>query len=509
MHLSVRVSCMPNLLVLCVGLNTSVAHVRSLNVAGHRFPHALLEEHCLGIDVCLQTNVRSESVPANTWLSRNSSRMLLAGERELLQAGGLPGSAYNHHSLEFARIPQGVSLEACQPDLSDPASTTCTPGTLVHRSGRCPSAQGFTLLDCLAPVQYDASALVIPFRQEFEHMAFGNETWDAACAQAGAGLSPEGAAFCALLRNSLQVHLPQAAVAGTTQLVRYSMQEGFGCFSTAPIGSYLSSLATPNQVLACPPVANGRHVASDSVLTCSVECDALYELMPGDADGPCVHRCRNATYSACPASAYIKSTCVMPDGSVLYDCGACSARPGMRVGAWTPASSTCVYEPCPVGFFNAARAPDEVQCSACAVDTVSAASGAVACVSCNTSSTGLYQPAGGQSACVPCFADPGRLAAGECRPGELKTGNESLIRRYFQDAIAEHLDMTALCHAGFACLPCVPGTYELAGECVECDTGTYQPNYMSTQCFACADGQNTTRRGAASETACVCIPGHE
>jgi len=70
------------------------------------------------------------------------------------------GAHYNHHAFEYARVPQGVILETCPPDFAyfhDTGLWRCeaNPDTHVRFAGACPSAAPHTILDCLAPSQFE------------------------------------------------------------------------------------------------------------------------------------------------------------------------------------------------------------------------------------------------------------------------------------------------------------------------------------------------------------------
>ena len=53
---------------------------------------------------------------------------------------------------------------------------------------------------------------------------------------------------------------------------------------------------------------------------------------------------------------------------------------------------------------------------------------------------------------------------------------------------------------------CGPGSYSDTTmiPCISCETGTYQPEYGSTQCDQCPDGTWTTIAGVENASNCIC-----
>ena len=72
-------------------------------------------------------------------------------------------------------------------------------------------------------------------------------------------LSVMTATFCAALTAGSDISTHTAAPLGTTQLVRYSFADSWGCNLQAelPAAQIISGVA-PNQVMACPPIQIGR-----------------------------------------------------------------------------------------------------------------------------------------------------------------------------------------------------------------------------------------------------------
>ena len=136
-------------IALCTNLSHATANVLALAADQHSVAN-LQETGCVLIDPCTRAGL-----PA------------AAGEWHHVAALGLPESGdgnvahYNHHALEYARVPQGVVVETCPPDFAhfrDTGLWRCdaNPDTHVRIEGACPSLSNWTLLDCLAPAQFDA-----------------------------------------------------------------------------------------------------------------------------------------------------------------------------------------------------------------------------------------------------------------------------------------------------------------------------------------------------------------
>ena len=115
-------------------------------------------------------------------------------------------------------------------------------------------------------------------------------------------------------------------------------------------------------------------------------------------------------------------------------------------------------------------------------------------------------------ACFASSASPAPSAA--CPAGQQRSARLQDVDDYFRDigaslpALSDSM-LYGFCMQGFACLPCRPGQYELDGQCVACDVGSYQPYFEATRCFACSAGQTTARAGSNSIDACVCMSAFE
>lgn len=504
-------------LVLCRGLDAAVAELRVRELDEHALGAAWLERDCVSIDPCEETSGNADAAgarlpaPAGAWLSGNSSalRLALSAARMLDAEAGV--RAENHGSLEFARIPEGLRVQACAPDFDRwrrDGELACNEQTVVTiaadaASRACPGTQAHSLLDCLRPLQFDAGVQTLLRRPPGEKMHFGSLAWMEACAWPANGLAER---MCQdALAYSLDV--PVAAGLGSTSLVKYEFLEGYACRRASDVeteaqGKVLSRAAAPNRVVSCPEVANGSPVRLDAY-TCWTECDAGFARADG---GACVSPCAGLEAS-CEAGWAASATC-QQGPAVLYNCSRCPPRAGFGAAAFDPASpAECQYAACAPGTRSV-----DLACEPCAVNTFSNASGASACASCDSLATGTYQRAGGQTGCHACLwnASAGPAA---CAPGtELAQSFERVTALFalysghgarLEDYIAD------FCGRGYACLPCEPGRYEADRACWPCPHATYQPNFGSEECYACADGQNTSALGSTRSSDCVCDPGFQ
>ena len=500
-------------LKLCNGLNASQEHVRQSELTMHHFPDALLETNCVEIDPCTQQTSHGKALAAGEWHWRNDSALWLDGYEAELRSGGGGDEAYNWLSLEYARVPEGIHLRACEPDFNAyrlHRELVCAEGTEVSIDKRlgvpaCPSSGApWSLLDCMLSVEASPVVEILAYRAKDLHMAFGSLDWYTACS---GDISAEAKHLCVVLETSYQLRVPLATPVSRTQLVRYDFSDGFGCLQASEVsaGHRLSRLEPPNLLVECPVIGNGSHASSADPLACDFTCDAGYTKV---ATG-CVLGCMSAgnvslTATACQDGQYASAMC-STGGVVYYHCQACAEVPGSSVAAWGATYSTvCQYMPCRAGTYGSGN-----KCFECPVNTVAPAQNMSTCLSCESASTGLYQPDTGQGECVPCFPSP---PAVDCPPGTAMHASFAEIKSYFNRTDLEGREnMTAYCMRGYACLPCVPGSARRHGEpaCSACARGTYQPHFQSSACFECALGQNTSRAGATSSTECVCQRGYE
>lgn len=444
---------------LCIDLESATQYVRDTSPELHALTD-LDRDACVFIDPCTQQTAAEFAVPRDTWV--HVSTLGLPPPTTLLAAPN-PGSTHpNRHSLEYARVPQGVLLEACQPDFawySQHAEWQCNEDAraAVQISGACPGLEAYTLLDCIRPLQFDAVALEPP----------------------SAGLF-------------------RAAPLGSTQLVRYSLQDSWGCYKQTDMAdSQVTGEHTPNQVSECAPAAG--KVFRKSVVACSFECADNYNL----EDGVCTFKCDADMTTSCEHGFYATSVCLITP--THYECVACEYTPGQASQPWSAHSSTeCAPANCPAGTSTSVTAG---VCTPCGRDTFASA-GAGECAPC---APGTFSEAG-SAACVACFTDG---AAPACGDGQQAFASVAAIEAYFalypQDkyGLAARQQMLEFCHARGVCLPCQPGHYEQGGGCIPCAFAAYQPHFQQTLCFPCAHGQNTSRVGAESADECRCQGGFE
>ncbi len=188
--------------------------------------------------------------------------------------------AENHGSLEFARVPKGLSLQACAPDFDlwhRTGEIACNENTIITINGMCPGALEHTLMDCIASLQFDATVDTLVCRHPSEKMHFGTRTWNEACA-AELSLPDIVRAICSLLAECT-INLPIPALIGSTSLVRYEFLPGYACHRKQPEDEHaiLSRFAAQNKIIKCPVVPNGSTYAGDMV-SCTTVCNAGFVL---------------------------------------------------------------------------------------------------------------------------------------------------------------------------------------------------------------------------------------
>jgi hypothetical protein len=209
----------------------------------------------------------------------------------------------NSRSLEFARVPEGLRIEACAPDFDlfrREGRLACNENTIVvinteSNSRACPGTLPHTLLDCMKPLQFDAAIETLVWRPPTEKMHFGTRTWNDVCALELI-LPALVREMCTLL-SEYTLQLPVAAAIGSTSLLRYDFLPGYGCYEEEPEleTQILSARAAPNKIITCPSVVNGTPQHID-LYTCSVVCDDGYVLQ----NGACVSVCQMSRVGPLP-----------------------------------------------------------------------------------------------------------------------------------------------------------------------------------------------------------------
>jgi len=435
-------------LVICAGLNSDYAALVSTGV----FPDALRESNCVAIDVCAEINSRGQTVPRDTWIHRSHAALWFDGEYELAQ-----DTVYNYHSVQYARIPAGIVLHACSPDfvhLRVTGEYRCDNATITTSTADCPpmsfDGSSFDLTECITAVEYDKEGPYI------------------------------------------------ASVYGSTQMIRYSFVENWGCLQSSDViaSTQLSSSTRPNTLIPCTDIDNGYHV---NLMDCSFACNSGYD----QTATSCEPKCGNITELSCATGHYASQSCLSLMPEPRYVCSACDAVAGTKFLPWQSDNpELCNREDCHAGTREVNG--DCVDCPQHYFST----SGQSTCEAC---ARGTYQPEQGKSACLDCFAEIIDTTA-LCEEGEMLLRSVSELDAYYAnltDAQQSTYNLLQVCTASYACVPCKPGYFAVNQVCWPCARGSYQPNFKSNLCFDCSTGQNTTYEAAVSSAACVCDPGFE
>lgn len=344
-------------LVICAGLNADYVGLGTTT-----FPDALMESNCVAIDVCSEVNNRGESVPRDTWLHRSLDSLVYDGEHDLAATG-----VYNYFNIEYARIPSGVEVQFCAPDFAHHRTTgeyACDNMTLTSVSSDCPpisyAGSTFDMTACLTAAQYDAES-------EFT-----------------------------------------AALYGTTQMLRYSFVEDWGCLTNQQVsaGIQLSSAAKPNTLIPCQEIP---HAIYNIEHGCEFTCEYGYT----KGVNVCSPNCIAETETACAVDHRVVSECNLMTPS-RYQCQQCPVEAGQRTLPWDPATSRktqCQYEPCPAGTYGVNGG-----CQDCPINYKSS-EGASECQLCEH---GFHQPETGKTSCVACFSETVEVTTGGPGNGDLR-----------------------------------------------------------------------------------------
>jgi hypothetical protein len=503
-------------LVLCSGLDRAIAELRAHELSEHVIGADWLEQDCVTIDVCKQVSSNTMPALAGVWLDVNSSALSLQDSAQRRAEAEAGVRAYNEAALEFARIPEGLRVETCSPDfdLARRTGRIACDETTVRRleaddtARACPGEVGFSLLDCVKPLQHDAETTQLFRRAAHEKTHFGSLSRAEACGGAEhLEHLPEVAAQLCRDLDEYSVDVPGAARAhGTTSLVRYEFLPGYACLGPeALVGSdtVLSRRAALNRVVSCPSVANGKAQRLSAWL-CGIVCNAGFRL----EGGVCVSGCAGLN-ETCAAGYYAAETC--HEGTrKLYRCERCMPKAGHGAAPWRAAdAAACQYEICGAGQYSRG-----MECAECEVNTFSNASWAAACFSCDTLATGLYQRHTGRTSCDACLwnAESNHV----CEPGSESAANWQAVERAFEGYNAhghavELADFyTEYCTGGQTCMPCLPGYFSVDGtSCEPCGYGSFQENIGGSSCHSCNGGQNTSTVASQRALDCICDAGHE
>jgi len=290
---------------------------------------------------------------------------------------------------------------------------------------------------------------------------------------------------------------PTATPLGTTQLVRYSFANSWGCNLQANLpATQRIRGAAPNQVLACPPIPGAVYLKQDA--PCQFACDENHTR----SGATCTRVCGNVTAAACALRTFATATCSHANYT-LFRCAPCVYANGRQALPWSALDPAA----CPSTACLAGTHGTNGTCASCDNNTFSAA-GSATCAPC---ARGTFSSTG-SSVCSTCFEVPSEAP---CAAGAVAARSVAAVDAYFARTAAagynvtQHNQLFAFCHARGACLPCLPGESEQAGACVACDFAQYQPNFQAPRCFECAAGHNTSARGALRAADCRCQPGFE
>jgi len=428
------------LLVLCAAtlLRPTRAETRMLHICAGR------DVFCVSVDPCLQTTPGGFDVHRGVWTHTSA----LADGVDVFLSDSDPTVAVNYYGTQYARVPEGVTLQTCQPNFTtyqESATWECASEALsshVTVVGTCPGGD-IALADCASPTQANESTR------------------------------------------------------SKTQMFRYSFTEHYSCTHVPSASQLLSSADTPNTLQPCPPVAGDGFTGVGA--PCSFECTG--DFRPED-DG-CVFKCPGFDTDSCARGFAASESC---EGARWYhNCAPRQPTPGRAAADWSASYPTvCPTTPCAPGTSTRLG---EARCDPCAVDEWSSASAAA----CSPCAHGSYTTEPGAAECLPCFAtlpDPPPV----CEDGHELLQSVASIDAYFvslDGLYSAHNTMAAFCRAGHACLPCRPGYFASASGCEQCALGTYQAHFEAHACFECALGHNTTSTGSVAGSDCLCQPGFD
>ena len=508
-------------LVLCGNLHNAMLAMKQREILEHGIGADWLENNCVSIDPCAQRSSNEDpifgqplSALAGVWLSSNSSALQLPRAAAAVLEAQAGQRAENSRSLEFARVPEGLRVEACAPDFDlfrREGRLLCNENTVLvintdSDTRACPGTLPHTLLDCVKPLQFDAGSETLVWRLPAEKMHLGTATWNDVCAP-GIELPSLVREMCTLL-SQYTLQLPVAAAIGSTSLVRYNFLPGYACYDELPDNEeqtqILSGRAAPNKILTCPSVAHGTAQRSD-LYTCTIVCDAGFTL----ENSACVSVCAGLQISC--GSGYFATEECQQGPVTLYNCSVCASQPGFGTRAAEQGIDdvfSCHYTPCPPGTRSMGLA-----CETCPVNSFSNTSQALVCTACDTVLTGTYQSATGKTLCDMCMWNTS-AEAHTCPPGTSIVHDFERLQQLFSLYATDHNAniedfFPDICGRGYACLPCEPGHYEHERLCVQCPHGSYQQNFGAQECNLCAGGQNTTSAASTRSSDCVCVEGFE
>ena len=290
-----------------------------------------LDEFCVSLDPCTQNTHEDILVPRDAWIHTSA----IANRTDVFLADSNPAVALNYYSTQYARVPEGVTLQTCQPNFTTYAATA---------AWECASAAS-------SPHITIVGACVRGYN-------------------AGCGSSTQ----------------PSATYRGKNQIFMYSFSEHYGCNNIPNVSQFLSSSDTPNKVLPCPRVSGEEFTGVPGL--CSFECTGDFRT----ENSQCVLKCPDFTSDRCERRFYSIESC--QGARTYHKCAQCAVIPGHGATDWDPAVATeCPTTPCVAGTFSAegwcepcpvhtTSGSAIAQCTPCARGLYTAGPGATLCLTC-------------------------------------------------------------------------------------------------------------------------------
>jgi hypothetical protein len=426
-------------LVLCAGLSEANTVLTNIRIY---YPYYLRETQCVALDVCdasLRTGWKhlSEVIDDTTLLTEKPTY-------------------YDFYSIEFARIPTGISLKTCSPDYDylrqNPDNYVCNTDTEKTFIGACREDESdgdhVDPYDCVTAVQFN---------------------------------------------REVNGNLYDPAQYGSTQMFIIDLLPDYACDDEdiAAGKNKTEFYKQPHYIKDCNRIEGATFTDE-----CSFVCNAGYTK---NAE-TCEWKCGDATQTI--ACNDYQTTIPCPQDSNVWKCEDCDPLAGKRNMPTT--GNTCQYEDCLSGKFSNATS---TICHHCPQHSFSDSPGQDSCTPCNIL-VGEYQTDTGQDHCQTCVLN----SAHKCQSGFYAARTVEEVQQYFTDnpSLAHYNQLQNWCIDGFACLPCPPGSYEVSSVCMQCPIDTFQHNYGTTACFNCAESTTTNGIiGAIDKNACVCREGYE
>jgi len=454
-------------IVVCV--NWHVARQVSM-LTTTTYPNGYLVEYqCVAINPCPSS---SDLLQYDTWYHRSMPELQLEHENVLL----IDQSMFNHYNMEYARIPDGVVLSTAAPNFTHYKATA----QWIPNFNTIRSISG----TCLQDLAQSSSACAQDIRN---------------------------------LRDFSTTDHESSYTQGTTQMLKFELQDLYTCSNVAAPGYQLqqTTYKPALQIPCLPKQTHGTYTSSGGV-NCVLTCDAGYQI--DQQTGLCDRICSETEYpdTTCVgfAAAHVAGS-VCTEYPAFFKCYACAHLPGYKSHVFDILQPTiCQRTPCPTGYTT----PDNNGvCVPCPVHTKQVGSN---CEPCTPGEE--YQPNPGSTSCVSCpWKSPDATYCDEMgffAATDIGTINSFLTNPLNNGILpGTALQKHAWCANGWACLPCMPGTFKdnfLADQpCTRCARGKYQNNHAQTVCFDChaSDSiqQNTISDGSIDVQDCKCALGFE